>query len=176
MSWIKGRMSLAIVRASSACMRGFGRTASREKLQMREKTVGFFDGAALGRLLRNTADEGIRAWGPQSGGGPGWGVRRMQVSAVGSTSIIMSKKSMYISTSPLGIFEPKVFASFLYKGYSSSCLCMYILRWCAFPSRFCVYPFWSLKLVEQFREHSCCIQCVSMINWKEPEAHEVVEA
>ena len=61
MSWIKGRMSLAIVRASSACMRGFGRTESREKLQMREKVVGFFDGAALGRLLRNTADEGIRA-------------------------------------------------------------------------------------------------------------------
>ena len=57
MAWIRGRLSLSIVRAASACMRGFGRAASREAIVAREQTVGFYDGAALGRLLRQTGDQ-----------------------------------------------------------------------------------------------------------------------
>ena len=54
MALIRERLSLSIVRAASACMRGFGRAASREAIVAREQTVGFYDGAALGRLLRQT--------------------------------------------------------------------------------------------------------------------------
>ena len=57
MAWIRGRLSLSIVRAASACMRGFGRAASREAIMEREETVGFYDGAALGRLLRRTGEQ-----------------------------------------------------------------------------------------------------------------------
>ena len=51
-------MSLSIVRASSSCLRGFGRTERKEVMMEREEVVGFMDGAALGRLYRRTTDQG----------------------------------------------------------------------------------------------------------------------
>ena len=61
MAWIRGRLSLSIARAASACMRGFGRAETKEAVFMKERTVGFYDGAALGRLLRRTGDGGFHS-------------------------------------------------------------------------------------------------------------------
>ena len=48
LSWIRARLSIAIVRASSACIRG-----SRTDPHPRELEAGFVDGAALTSLLGN---------------------------------------------------------------------------------------------------------------------------
>ena len=61
MAWIRGRLSLSIARAASACMRGFGRAEAKEAVSLREQTVGFYDGAALGRVLRRTGDVGVNS-------------------------------------------------------------------------------------------------------------------
>ena len=54
--WIRGRISLSIARAASACLRGFGRTETRESILERETEIGFLDGAALDRMFRQTSD------------------------------------------------------------------------------------------------------------------------
>ena len=58
MGWIRARISLAIVRASSACIRGFQRGETKEKALAREQAIGFDDGAALARLFRRQEDRG----------------------------------------------------------------------------------------------------------------------
>ena len=61
MGWIRGRISLSIARAASACLRGFDRTETRVSILEREMEIGFLDGAALGRMFRQTTDQGHKA-------------------------------------------------------------------------------------------------------------------